>query len=39
VYIRYFAVRDEDGAYIGTMEFTQNIAPIKMVDGEKRILS
>jgi len=39
VYIRYFAVRDEDGAYIGTMEFTQNIAPIKMIDGEKRILS
>ena len=39
VYIRYFAVRDEDGAYIGTMEFTQNIAPIKVIDGEKRILS
>ncbi|PFN96921.1 PAS domain S-box protein [Bacillus sp. AFS076308] len=39
VYIRYFAVRDEDGVYIGTMEFTQNIAPIKMIDGEKRILS
>lgn len=39
VYIRYFAVRDEDGTYIGTMEFTQNIAPIKVIDGEKRILS
>jgi uncharacterized protein len=24
VYIRYFAVRDENGKYIGTLEFTQN---------------
>jgi DUF438 domain-containing protein len=39
VYIRYFAVRDEDGTYKGTLEFTQNIASIKMIDGEKRILS
>ncbi|MDR7078067.1 DUF438 domain-containing protein [Neobacillus niacini] len=39
VYIRYFAVRDETGKYIGTLEFTQNIAPIKELDGEKRIMS
>ncbi|GHH99294.1 DUF438 domain-containing protein [Neobacillus kokaensis] len=39
VYIRYFAVRDENGKYIGTLEFTQNIAPIQAIDGEKRILS
>ncbi|PGY10268.1 DUF438 domain-containing protein [Bacillus sp. AFS031507] len=38
VYIRYFAVRDEDGKYIGTLEFTQNIDPIKAIEGEKRIL-
>jgi uncharacterized protein len=38
VYIRYFAVRDENGTYMGTLEFTQNIAPIKEIDGEKRIL-
>ncbi|SHS24259.1 Uncharacterized conserved protein [Mycobacteroides abscessus subsp. abscessus] len=38
VYIRYFAVRDEKGTYIGTLEFTQNIAPIKEIGGEKRIL-
>jgi DUF438 domain-containing protein len=37
VYIRYFAVRDEDGEYIGTMEVTQNIAPIKDIEGEKRL--
>ncbi|WLR54476.1 DUF438 domain-containing protein [Mesobacillus subterraneus] len=39
VYIRYFAVRDEDNQYIGTLEFTQNINPIQAIDGEKRILS
>ncbi|MBT2725786.1 DUF438 domain-containing protein [Bacillus sp. ISL-75] len=38
VYIRYFAVRDENGKYIGTLEFTQNIDPIKVIEGEKRIL-
>lgn len=39
VYIRYFAVRDENGGYVGTIEFTQNISPIKELEGEKRILS
>ena len=38
VYIRYFAVRDENGKYIGTLEFTQDINPIKAIEGEKRIL-
>ncbi|WP_310551344.1 DUF438 domain-containing protein [Paenibacillus glufosinatiresistens] len=39
VYIRYFAVRDEAGAYRGTLEFTQNIAPIRALEGQKRILA
>jgi DUF438 domain-containing protein len=39
VYIRYFAIRDENGEYIGTLEFTQNIGPIQAIEGEKRILS
>ncbi|MFT4412818.1 DUF438 domain-containing protein [Fredinandcohnia humi] len=39
VYIRYFAVRDEKGNYVGTLEFTQNIKPIQEIEGEKRILS
>lgn len=38
VFIRYFAVRDEDGTYIGTMEVTQNIQPIKDLEGEKRLV-
>jgi DUF438 domain-containing protein len=39
VFIRYFAVRDEDGTYIGTMEVTQDIRPIQEIQGEKRLLS
>lgn len=39
VYIRYFAVRDEEGKYLGTLEFTQNIKPIQEITGQKRILS
>ncbi|MDF2556911.1 MAG: hypothetical protein K0R71_739 [Bacillales bacterium] len=39
VYIRYFAVRDEEGKYVGTVEFTQNIAPIQQITGQKRIMT
>lgn len=39
VYIRYFAVRYEEGYYLGTLEFTQNIKPIQELTGQKRILS
>lgn len=39
VLIQYFAVRSKDGEYLGTLEFTQNIAPIQEIKGEKRLLS
>lgn len=39
VYIRYFAVRGDNGEYIGTLEVTQNIKPIKEIEGEKRLMS
>jgi len=39
IYIRYFAVRDEAGKYMGTLEFTQNVSEIRALEGEKRILS
>ncbi|MGI5936437.1 MAG: DUF438 domain-containing protein [Oscillospiraceae bacterium] len=39
IYIRYFAVRDEKGEYAGTVEVTQNIAPIQKITGEKRLVS
>lgn len=37
--IQYFAIRDEDGEYVGTLEHTQDIAPIQAIQGEKRLLS
>lgn len=37
VYIRYFAVRNEKGEYLGTLEVTQNIKPIQELSGEKRL--
>lgn len=39
VYIRYFAVRDEKGEFLGTLEVTQDIRPIQEISGEKRLLS
>jgi PAS domain S-box-containing protein len=39
VLIRYFAVRDRNGEFVGVLEFTQNIAPLKEIEGEKRLLS
>ena len=38
VYIRYFAVRDSAGRYLGTLEVTQDITAIKQIEGEKRLL-
>lgn len=39
VYIRYFAVRNKEGKYLGTLEITQNIKPIMELEGEKRLMS
>jgi DUF438 domain-containing protein len=38
VYIRYFAVRDAQNNYRGTIEVTQDIAPIRQLEGERRLL-
>jgi DUF438 domain-containing protein len=38
IHIRYFAVRNADGEYLGTVEFTQNIKPLRELTGEKRLL-
>lgn len=38
VHIRYFAVRDRSGKYLGTMEVTQDITDIKKIKGQKRLL-
>ena len=37
VHIRYFAVRDRDGNYLGVLETTQNIKPLRALVGEKRM--
>lgn len=39
VLIRYYAVRDINGKYLGTLEISQDIAPIQSITGEKRLLS
>ncbi|NLI59926.1 MAG: DUF438 domain-containing protein [Clostridiales bacterium] len=39
VLIRYYAVRDENGEYMGTVEVSQDIAPLQKIEGEKRLLS
>lgn len=38
IHIRYFAVRDKDGKYLGTMEVTQDITDLRKLEGEKRLL-
>ncbi len=38
IYIRYFAVRDDEGIYRGTLEVTQDITDIQSIKGERRLL-
>ncbi len=38
IYIRYFAVKDKDNNYQGTLEVTQDITELKKIEGEKRLL-
>ncbi len=37
--IRYFAVRDEKGEFLGVLEVSQDIKPIQEITGEKRLVS
>ena len=37
VHIRYFAVRNPAGTYLGTLEVTQDIGPIQALTGERRL--
>jgi PAS domain S-box-containing protein len=38
IYIRYFAVRGNNGKYLGALEVSQDITDIKKIQGEKRLL-
>jgi DUF438 domain-containing protein len=39
VHIRYFAVRDSAGAYLGTIEVTQDLTRLRALEGERRLLA
>ena len=39
IYIEYFALRDNDGSYLGTVEFTQDLTKLRSLAGEQRLLS
>jgi len=38
VYIVFFAVRDENGKYLGTLETAQDITALQKLEGERRLL-
>jgi hypothetical protein len=38
VLIEYYALRDENGGYLGCLEASQDITEIKQLSGEKRLL-
>ncbi|HWQ46605.1 MAG TPA: PAS domain-containing protein [Longilinea sp.] len=38
IHIRYFAVRDPQGKFYGTMEVTQDVTDIQKLQGERRLL-
>ena len=39
IHIEYFALRDADGEYLGTLEVSQDLTGYRALEGEKRILS
>ncbi|MFX1508257.1 MAG: PAS domain-containing protein, partial [Promethearchaeota archaeon] len=39
IQIRYFAVRDNDKVYRGTLEVTQDVTSIRQLEGEQRLLN
>ena len=38
IHIRYFALRDEQGEYQGTLEVVQDVTEIRALEGERRLL-
>jgi len=38
IHIRYFAVRDSEGRFRGTIEVTQDVSGIRKLEGERRLL-
>ncbi len=38
IYIVYYAVRNEQGEYLGTLELTQDLTEVRSLEGERRLL-
>jgi hypothetical protein len=39
IYIEYFALKDKNNSYLGTIEFTQDLTKLRKLEGEQRLLS
>jgi uncharacterized protein len=39
IYICYYAVRDAQGGYLGTLEVTQDLTEVRSLEGERRLLA
>lgn len=39
IYIEYFALRNKNNEYLGTIEFTQDLTKLRKLEGEQRLLS
>ena len=39
IHITYYAVRNKENEYLGTVEVTQDITKINKIDGERRLLT
>ena len=39
IYICYYAVRDAQGGYLGTLEVTQDLTEVRALEGERRLLT
>jgi len=37
IHIRYFALRDKQNAYRGTLEVSQELSPLRALEGERRL--
>jgi len=38
ILIRYFAMRDDDGKYVGTLEVSQELSQLRSLEGERRLV-
>jgi DUF438 domain-containing protein len=39
IYIDYYAIRNSEGEYLGTLEYTQDLTRLRQLEGEQRLLS